>query len=59
MTTKLYVATCEACGSTAAGTERPDRCAYCEVAGNARRGPSLKRWFLICVALGVAAGLLR
>ena len=40
MTTKLYVARCERCGSSAAGA-------------------SLKRWFLICAALGVLAGLPR
>ena len=28
---KLYVATCERCGSTAAGPEQPERCPYCPV----------------------------
>ena len=58
--TKLYVATCERCGSTAAGSEQPERCPYCAVigtkVGERRR---LFRWALVCAALGVLAGLLR
>ena len=58
--TKLYVATCERCGSTVAAPEQPERCPYCAVIGtesSARR--RLLRWVLLCAALGILAGLLR
>ena len=57
---KLRVAICEVCGSGAA-IEAPGDVGYCPYCPppSARRGPSLKRWLLICALLGIAAGLLR
>ena len=55
--TKLYVATCERCGSTVAAPEQPERCPYCPVEASA--GRRLLRWALICAAIGVLSGLLR
>ena len=59
--TKLYIATCERCGSTVAAPEQPERCPYCaETQSRDRSAPRyLWRWFLVCAALGVLAGLMR
>jgi len=60
MTTKLYIATCRRCGSSAAGLEQPDRCPYCpppaDHAQARRRLGWLLAWAMILAGL---AGLLR
>jgi len=58
--TKLYIATCANCGSSAAGLEPPDFCQYCpppadDTEARRRLMRSLVAWML----LGGLAGLLR
>ena len=58
--TKLYIANCPRCGSSAAGPEQPDHCLYCPPpADHAEARRRLVRWLVACMLLGGLAGLLR